>query len=435
MGNDRHAVRISLVLSPCPNASGREVEIAQSYPEIDRIQAAPHFFPFLLWGKTADQWDWRDRGVVVFLGGDQIYPVIIGKRLGYRTVVYGEWETRWHRWVDRFGVMKPDLIDRVPQQYAHKLVVVGDLMADVGREDRGDGEDREDGGDREDREDRGDRGDRGEISQPPNHPSTHPPIYSSTHPPLHPSSLIPHPSDSLIALLPGSKPAKLAQGVPLGLAILQQIHQVHPTTRFVIPVAPTLDLDTLAKFADATQNPIAQKFGNVTATIVREADQVYLKTASGLRVDLWLESPAYDLLARCSLCLTTVGANTAELGALAVPMIVLIPTQQLDAMRAWDGIPGLLANLPGVGTGFANLINWWFLRKPRLLAWPNIWAGEAIVPELIGELQPQQVADLALDWLDHPDKLEEVRTRLRQTRGEAGAAQRFAQLVQTVAYQ
>src|SRR5512146_1109205 len=68
MGNDRHQVRISLVLSPCPNASGREVEIAQSYPEIDRVQAAQHFFPFLLFGKTAAGWDWRDQGVVVFLG-------------------------------------------------------------------------------------------------------------------------------------------------------------------------------------------------------------------------------------------------------------------------------------------------------------------------------------------------------------------------------
>ncbi|WAL62635.1 glycosyltransferase family protein [Thermocoleostomius sinensis] len=408
MGNDRRCVRISLILSPCPNASGREVEIAQSYPEIDRIQAARHFFPFLLWGKTADSWDWRDRGVVVFLGGDQIYPVIIGKRLGYRIVVYGEWETRWHRWVDRFGVMKPELIDRVPQQYAHKLSVVGDLMADVeigGWEDGGWGA----------KEDRGD----GEENTPV---------------PLHPLSLIPHPSDSLIALLPGSKPAKLAQGVPFGLAILQQIYHRRPNTRFVIPVAPTLDLATLAKFADATQNPIASKFGNVTATIDREGDRVYLKTTDGLRVDLWLKFPAYDLLSRCALCLTTVGANTAELGALAVPMIVLIPTQQLDAMRAWDGIPGLLANLPGVGSGFAKLINWWFLRKPRLLAWPNIWAGEAIVPELIGELQPQLVAALALEWLSHPDELAEIRKRLRQTRGQAGAAQRLAQLVQSQAY-
>jgi len=49
-------------------------------------------------------------------------------------------------------------------------------------------------------------------------------------------------------------------------------------------------------------------------------------------------------------------------------MIVLLPTHQLDAMR-WDGIPGLLANLPVVGTGMANVINWLALRQLGLLAW------------------------------------------------------------------
>lgn len=383
MGDDRNHIRISLVLSPCPNASGREVEIAQTYPEIDRIQAAQHFFPFLITGKTADSWDWRSQGVVVFLGGDQLYPVIIGKRLGYRIVVYGEWETRWHRWVDRFGVMKPDVIDRAPSRYAHKLVVVGDLMAEAGKQSLGSEQD----------------------------------------------------GQELIGILPGSKPAKLAQGVPLGLAIAQRIHQVRPNTRFVIPVAPTLDPIRLQRFADPTQNPILRIFGNVAAELNTDQNSLYLKLADGLRIDLCTDAPAYDVLSQCCLCLTTVGANTAELGALAVPMIVLIPTQQLDAMRAWDGIPGLLANLPIVGTQFAKFINWWFLRKKRLLAWPNIWAGEAIVPELVGELNPQDVANIAIHLLNHPDELEEIRRKLRQARGTPGAAQQFAQLVQDVASQ
>jgi len=81
-------LRISVVLSPCPNATGREANIARQYPEVDRVQAAQHFWPFLLRGKTADNWEWRDRGVVLFLGGDQIYPVIIGRHLGYKTVIY-----------------------------------------------------------------------------------------------------------------------------------------------------------------------------------------------------------------------------------------------------------------------------------------------------------------------------------------------------------
>jgi hypothetical protein len=407
LGENRDEVRISLVLSPCPNASGREVAIAQRYSEIDRIQAAEHFFSFLLWGKTAEDWDWRDRGVVVFLGGDQFFPVVIGKRLGYRTVIYGEWDTRWHRWIDRFGVMKPELIAQAPPRYADKFTVVGDLMADTATV-------------------RNLPLPESILSQAPNPPNSVSKVDDSctsgtNHQPLT--------ETELIGMLPGSKPAKLAQGVPLALAIARHLHAARPQTRFVIPVAPTLELQALTRFADPQQNPVIQQLGNVSAELITGQGQPFLKTSDGLRIELYTDSPAHDLLTQCRLCLTTVGANTAELGSLAVPMIVLLPTQQLDAMRAWDGLPGLLANLPGVGSAFAKLINWLFLRKSRLLAWPNIWAGEEIVPELVGQLQPQQIADLALDLLAHPEKLEQMRDRLRQSRGASGAASKLATLI------
>ncbi len=394
LGNDRQLVRLSLVLSPCANASGKEVAIARTYAELDRVQAADQFFPFLFWGKTQENWDWRDRGVVVFLGGDQVFPVVIGNRLGYRTVVYAEWETRWHRWIDQFAVMNQSLSDRAPYQHAHKFTVVGDLMAEAGRKDVGDIETEAVG-----------------MDTGRNFAS------------------IPTPSSFLIGLLPGSKPAKLAQGVPLTLAIAQHLHAALPQARFAIPVAPTLNVSTLATYADPEKNPVALYFGDVSATLVTENGQSVLKTNGGLTIPLYTDFPAYDLLSQCALCLTTVGANTAELGSLAVPMLVLLPTQQLDAMRAWDGLPGLLVNLPGVGSGLAKLVNWWFLRKPRLLAWPNIWAGEAIVPELVGNLEPETVAAIALDLITHPEKLTAIRTKLRQVRGEPGAATKLAQLV------
>ena len=379
LGIDRSSVRISVVLSPCPHATGKEAAIAQSYPEVDRVQEPEHFWRFLLWGKTAQNWDWRDRGVVLFLGGDQLFPVIIGLHLGYRTVVYAEWEARWHRWIDRFGVIKPEIIARIPQKYAHKFTVVGDLMVEAGQAVGamgrwGDGE------------------------------------------------------TELIGILPGSKPAKLAQGVPLGLAIAQHIQAARPQTRFVIPVAPTLNMETLASFANPQKNPVIHLFGDTAAELVT-GERPFLKTTAGLCVELWTRSPAYDLLSQCSLCLTTVGANTAELAALAVPMIVLVPTQQLDAMRAWDGLPGLLANLPVVGTGMAKVINWLMLRQLGLLAWPNIWAQSEVVPELVGLLQPQAVAELALDFLNHPEKLKQMRDQLSAIRGQPGAAQKLATLV------
>ncbi|MEH1971124.1 lipid-A-disaccharide synthase [Nostoc sp.] len=392
-GDDRNQVRISVVLSPCSNASGKEAAIALSYPEVDRVQGAEHFWQFLLGGKTFDNWDWRSRGVVVFLGGDQIFPVVIGKKLGYRTVVYAEWEARWHNWIDRFGVMKSEVVARVPQKYAHKFTVVGDLMLEAA----------------------------GEAGESLNSNS--------------PVAITPSLKTELIGLLPGSKAAKLAQGVPLSLAIAEYVYAKRPQTRFVIPVAPTLDLQTLAGFADPQRNSIVEIFGFSGASLIIPEDargKALLKTATGLTVELWQENPAYHLLSQCCICLTTVGANTAELGALGVPMIVLLPTQQLDAMRSWDGLPGLLANLPRVGTTFANAINWLFLRFVRrkgLLAWPNIWAQEEIVPEIMGKLQPQEIGEMVLDLLAHPEKLADMRAKLRNIRGKSGAAEKIAQIV------
>jgi lipid A disaccharide synthetase len=69
------------------------------------------------------------------------------------------------------------------------------------------------------------------------------------------------------------------------------------------------------------------------------------------------------------------------------------------------------------------------LRKKRLFAWPNIWATREIVPELLGKLEPFEVAQMALNYLEHPEKLEEMRQQLRAVRGQPGAAEKLAELV------
>ncbi|MDY7002791.1 MAG: lipid-A-disaccharide synthase [Cyanobacteriota bacterium] len=408
-------IRISVILSPCPHATGKEAAIALSYPEIDRVQPAEYFWRFLLWGKTAENWHWHSQGIVLFLGGDQFFTVAVGKRLGYRTVIYAEWDARWWRWIDKFGVMKPEVAAEVPPKYADKFTVVGDLMAEVSST----------GVTQINLENARCRG------------KWHLPSLDLVSVRKSSSNLdLPTTEENIveyIGLLPGSKPTKLSLGVPLTLAIAQHLHKIRPQTRFIIPVAPTLELSTLASFADSRKNPAVQKMGGVEAKLLIppdcEMENPKLVTPTGLEVELITRTPAYDLLSQCRLCLTTVGANTAELGSLAIPTIVLLPTQQLDIMRAWDGLPGLLANLPGVGAAFAAGINWLVLRKGKLFAWPNIWAKQEIVPELVGKLKAETVAELVLDFLSHPEKLEEMRDRLRSVRGQPGAAQKLAEIV------
>jgi lipid A disaccharide synthetase len=375
---DAEAARISVILSPCPNAGGREAEVVLSYSGVDRSQSAKHFWNFLLWGKTADQWDWHEQGIVICLGGEQIFPVLIGKRLGYKTLLYGELAARWPQYIDRFAVMNDRVLATIPTQYQYKATVVGDLMLETG----------------------------------------------------HQSDSTPR-STPLIGLLPGSKAQKLQMGLPFSLAIATAIKKARPDTEFIIPVAPAISIEYLAKFADSAQNPVIAVVQGTTATLVA-GEQPYLQTAQGLKVALHQEFPAYDILGKCMVCLTTIGANTAELAALGIPMVVLLPTYQLDAMRSWDGIPGILARLPGLGTPISKLINWITFKQlnGRKFAWPNIWAGREIVPELVGKITVAEVATLVIDLLDQPAKLEQIRTDLAQTRGSTGAAARITKIVQ-----
>lgn len=375
-------LRISVLLSPCPHSTGTEAAIASGYKEVDRVLPAGDFWAFLLWGRTPENWKWYQKGLVLFLGGDQFYTVVISKRLGYSSLVYAEWDARWYRWLDRFAVVKQQVVEGVPRSYRHKFTVVGDLMVDAAAEvTRSETTTRED--------------------------------------------------SPLIGLLVGSKPAKLAQGLPLCMAIAEKVQQQLPRARFIIPVAPTLDIFTLSNYATKQHNPLISAFGKIAGTLVQESTSQlpYLRTTGGTSIQLVTEFPAYKTLVNCQLCLTTVGANTAELTALKVPMIVMLPTQQLDAMRSWDGIPGILANLPGLGSVFAKLINWYILKQDRLFAWPNIWAQQEIVPELVGKLQPEIVADCALDYLTHPHKLQLMRERLTAVRGKTGAAGQIADII------
>jgi lipid A disaccharide synthetase len=154
-----------------------------------------------------------------------------------------------------------------------------------------------------------------------------------------------------------------------------------------------------------------------------------LVTAAGTRILLREQHPAHAALSQCALALTTVGANTAELGALAVPMIVLVPTQHLTVMQAWDGWLGLVARLPLLRRLVGVALTAWRMRHRGFLAWPNISAGRAVVPERVGPIEPAQIAAEAADWLEHPGQLAAMADDLRSLRGAPGAVAALAAMV------
>ncbi|MFM8258294.1 MAG: glycosyl transferase [Vulcanococcus sp.] len=366
---------LQLVLVPCPNGTGSEHRVAERMGLFERILPAARFWWLLL--RPRRHGPWPRRGVVVFLGGDQFWTVLLSARLGYRHITYAEWVARWPRWNDRIAAMGPAAAERLAPRWRGRCQVVGDLMADLSESF---GEER------------------------------------------------PLPPGEWLALLPGSKRAKLQVGVPFLLEAADRLGALRPGCRFLLPVAPTTSIAELIAYAGPA-NPIAGHYSAGEPRLERGPTGAELVTAAGSRILLIEEQPAHGALSQCRLALTTVGANTAELGALGLPMIVLVPTQHLQVMQAWDGGLGLLARLPLFRWLLGVALTAWRMRHHGFLAWPNIAAGRAVVPERVGPITPAQIAAEAADWLAEPLRLQGMRNDLRSLRGQPGAVAALAAMV------
>ncbi|MCP9801385.1 glycosyl transferase [Synechococcus sp. RedBA-s] len=370
---------LELVLVPCPNATGSEARVARDLGLFSRIVPARRFWDLLLW--PGRHGPWPAQGVVVFLGGDQFWTVLLSARLGYRHLTYAEWVARWPRWNDRIAAMGPQAATRLQARWRQRCTVVGDLMADLSEEAR---------------------------------------------------AVAPLPEGEWVALLPGSKRAKLLVGVPFLLDTADRLARLRPGCRFLLPVAPTTSVNDLLAYG-GRGNPIQRHYGAQPPRLLEPepgTGQRWLISGAGTPILLFEQHPAHGALSQCALALTTVGANTAELGALGVPMIVLVPTQHLQVMQAWDGWLGLLARLPLLRWLLGLALTAWRMRQRGFLAWPNISAGRAVVPERVGAITPAEIAAEANEWLAHPERLQGQRDDLRSLRGQPGAVAALAAMVQ-----
>jgi lipid A disaccharide synthetase len=349
--------------------------VAARWGLFERIVPACRFWSLLL--RPRRYAAWPQQGLVVFLGGDQFWTVLLSARLGYRHLTYAEWVARWPQWNDRIAAMGPAAASRLPPHLQQRCTVVGDLMADLSERAR---------------------------------------------------SSAPLPPGEWVALLPGSKRAKLQVGVPFLLETADRLAALRPGCRFLLPVASTTSPAELRAYAGAS-NPLAQHYSSGEPQLQLDGAPRLL-TPAGTTIALVLDQPAHGQLSQCALALTTVGANTAELGALGVPMIVLVPTQHLQVMQAWDGALGVVARLPLLRWLLGLALTAWRMRHRGFLAWPNIAAGRGVVPERVGAITPTQIAAEAADWLARPERLAGMRDDLRSLRGQPGAVSAMAGLVQ-----
>lgn len=190
----------------------------------------------------------------------------------------------------------------------------------------------------------------------------------------------------VIGLMPGSRRSEIRHILPVMLSAAANIAQVYPNAQWVLPLAPGIPHELIAE--------CQQK-----------------QTLSGIPLPSIkiVENATYSAMRASTLLLVTSGTATLEAACIGTPMIIVFRTASFN----WHIVKALTP-----------------LERSGL---PNLIAGRDIVPELLQtELTPTALTELALDFLQNPQKRETQREALQRVHaqlGTAGAAERTAQLV------
>jgi lipid-A-disaccharide synthase len=178
----------------------------------------------------------------------------------------------------------------------------------------------------------------------------------------------------VIGLLPGSRKSVAAGNFPGLLDAAAQVRAAFPDTSFLVPTT-------------SATHPVVEG-------LLRGPHGAAVAPATTTGVDAF-----DDMVPRCDLCLTVSGTATLHVAGYNVPMIVVYHGNPV----LWHGIGRWLIRLPT-----RTLVN-------LLAVGPNGTASQLLTREFtpwFGRAGIDAVANLALDYLRHPEKLEAQRAKL-----------------------
>jgi len=209
----------------------------------------------------------------------------------------------------------------------------------------------------------------------------------------------------LISILPGSRDRYVRGLLPYFMKLAGAVAAMRPGVTFQVIAAEFLSPDLV----EAMREEVSRQW-------------------TGLRI-IWVTRDSWAALARSDLVLTIPGTNTVELALLGVPFGVIVPLEFIDQVPR-EGLLEWIGRIPGAGRLIKHAAAWWYFERPRLMALPNLRAGQAIAPEWIGRWTPAELAKRVLELLDDAPRRAAMRTALRQvyptTGGAAGAIARHA---------
>jgi lipid-A-disaccharide synthase len=165
-----------------------------------------------------------------------------------------------------------------------------------------------------------------------------------------------------VALLPGSRMSELEKLSPSILDAAVILSKRYPGIRFLMPAAT----EKLRQHFEA----ILPGYPDVNCTV--------------------FDGRAKQVMAAADVVITASGTATLEIMLVNRPMVVCYRIAQTTY----------------------NLMKWFNMLKTRFFSLPNILAGELLVPELLQhEVTGQRIADSAIQWLDNPELVNQLKHR------------------------
>lgn len=148
-------------------------------------------------------------------------------------------------------------------------------------------------------------------------------------------------------------------------------------------------------------------------------DEVYAWEEAGLNPR---RQPASIVLKGVDLALTQPGTNTLELLYLKVPTLVAVPYAFLSDIP-FSGFKGALLRLPWIKGKVLDLLS----RKRGMLSWPNKILGRELMPELVGDFTPKQIAEAMARFLKDDSWLKETSASMDRFSPAKGASKKLVE--------
>lgn len=368
--------RITVVIPPCTFASGRELPVVKSFPEVDRVVSPREYLRYALLRWKPRGLETAEEGFVLFLGGDLGHATLLGKRLHLPVYAYTERDAGHEDRIRLFFVPSKRTAERVEKKgvQPEQIRIVGDLMLDAVKPDHT----------------------REEMA----------------------SLCGLNPGEQLLNLFPGSRPYEVEQSLPFFIKIALLVKREQPGLRLVLTLAPFISMDQVQRFL--------QKAEGMDFTLEERGADYALLRVGGEECILYRGS-SYNTMQITTLAISLPGTNNVELAAMGVPTLVILPLNWPELIPL-PGVVGIVGQVPLLGS---------FLKKrvviPKLLPkFPQVspvnrTAGEMIFPEQVGVLAPEDVALRVFTVLNN--ELGVIEERLALWKKEEKASKQIISLI------